>query len=78
MTYTPDLEAIKKNFVLVRSDRGDGGWSIHVPGATDADIAEGHYPPLVSGDSRDGPTDADYLAAEQAMFDKTRKFWAGL
>lgn len=39
-------------FILVRSDMGDGGWSLHAPGATDEDIATGDAAPLVTGVSR--------------------------
>jgi hypothetical protein len=37
------------DFVLVRSDAGDGGWSLYAPGSTPAQIASGKAPPLVSG-----------------------------
>ena len=55
--------------VLVRSDLGDGGWSLHPAGSTDEDIAEGRAPVLASGTATmvdgvwDGPTEADYAAA---------------
>jgi hypothetical protein len=39
-------------YVLVRSDQGDGGWSIHAPGSTDKDIAAGDAPYLVCGKAR--------------------------
>ena len=41
-----------KSFTLVRSDRGDGGWTLHAPGATDEDIATGAAPALAAGVSR--------------------------
>jgi hypothetical protein len=62
-------------FTLVRSDQGDGGWSLHEPDATDEEIAEGSgrgvY--LVSGpslwnhdaDAWDRPDDSDYYAAQK-------------
>lgn len=37
------------------------GWSLHAPGATDEQIAEGEAPYLVCGDGQ--PTDADYTRA---------------
>jgi len=39
-------------FILTRSDRGDGGWSLHAPGSTDEDIATGEAAALVTGTSR--------------------------
>ncbi|CAB4144377.1 hypothetical protein UFOVP469_27 [uncultured Caudovirales phage] len=58
------------DFVLVRSDSGDGGWSLHAPGSTDEDIATGEAPALTSGPSgknRGGkwlrPNARDYAAA---------------
>lgn len=38
--------------VICRSDQGDGGWSLHRPGATDDEIASGKAPALLSGTSR--------------------------
>jgi hypothetical protein len=37
------------DLVLVRSDEGDGGWSLHAAGATDEEIAEGDAPALMTG-----------------------------
>ena len=58
------------DFVLARSDAGDGGWSLHAPGTTDEDIATGEAPALTSGPSgknRGGkwlrPNARDYAAA---------------
>jgi hypothetical protein len=58
------------DLVLVRSDAGDGGWSLHAPGATDEQIAEGDAPALLTGEADmddDGewtaPTADDYAAA---------------
>jgi hypothetical protein len=45
---------------LVECDSPDG-FSLHAPGSSDEDIADGTAPPLVSGDGR--PTEADYLEA---------------
>jgi len=36
-------------FVLVRSDAGDGGWSLYASGSTDEEIASGEAPPILSG-----------------------------
>jgi hypothetical protein len=60
--------------VLCRSDAGDGGWSLHPPHTTDADIANGDAPILASGtaerDETTGwwnrPNAADYAAAAVA------------
>lgn len=52
--------------VLCRSDRGDGGWSLHAPGSTDDEIATGDAPYLVSGGDGE-PTEADYLAAAEKL-----------
>ena len=55
--------------VLCRSDVGDGGWSLHRPGATDEQIAEGDAPVLISGvaelvdDEWTHPNQQDYDAA---------------
>jgi hypothetical protein len=38
--------------VVCRSDHGDGGWSIHAPGATSEQIADGTAPPLLTGTAR--------------------------
>ena len=65
MKRTPD-------FVLVRSDRGDGGWSLHAPTATDEQIACGDALPLVSGTARRSragwsrPNATDYEQAADA------------
>jgi hypothetical protein len=60
-------------FVLCRSDAGDGGWSLHAPGSTAEQIADGTARYLTSGpaeDCRGGewsrPNEADYAAAEAA------------
>ena len=39
------------NFVMCRSDAGDGGWSLHPPGASDQEIGGGDAPAIVSGPS---------------------------
>lgn len=59
------------SLVLCRSDRGDGGWSLHAPGSTDEDIANGDAPYLVSGTAEwdeasntwNRPNYADFIAA---------------
>jgi hypothetical protein len=61
-------------FVICRSDSGDGGWSLHQPGATDAEIGNGDAPCLVSGPAEwdddkgewNRPNEADYRAAAEA------------
>jgi hypothetical protein len=45
---------------LVECDSPDG-FSLHAPGSSDEDIADGTAPPLVSGDGQ--PTEADYIEA---------------
>ena len=58
-----------RNLVLVRSDAGDGGWSLHAPGSSDEQIASGYAPCLVSGTAIciggtwDRPAEADYQLA---------------
>jgi len=37
--------------ILVRSDAGDGAWSLHDPEADDHEIAYGSEPPLASGEA---------------------------
>jgi hypothetical protein len=63
--------------VLVRSDAGDGGWSLHAPGATDEQIAEGDAPALLTGEADmddDGewtaPTADDYAEALRRLASK--------
>lgn len=58
------------NLILVRSDQGDGGWSLHAPGVTDKEIAQGDAPPLLSGTATqddqgewDRPDSTDYARA---------------
>jgi hypothetical protein len=58
------------DLILVRSDAGDGGWSLHAPGSTDDQIAEGDASALADGEAEMGddgewnaPTPADYAAA---------------
>jgi hypothetical protein len=61
------------DLVLVRSDRGDGGWSLYRPFATEEEIREGDTPPLLSGGATwvDGawnrPDVDDYTAAREAL-----------
>jgi hypothetical protein len=64
-----------KDLVLCRSDHGDGGWSLHAPGATDAEIASGDAPYLACGEAEwdeergdwNRPNEADYEAAHAAL-----------
>ena len=57
------------DLVLVRSDTGDGGWSLHPAGSTDEQIASGDAPYLVSGSAQwvdgewDRPNAEDYAQA---------------
>jgi hypothetical protein len=58
------------DLVLCRSDKGDGGWSLHAPGSTDEDIATGNAPPLLTGQGERGalehwtrPAPIDYARA---------------
>ena len=59
--------------ILVRSDHGDGGWSLHPAGVTDDAIAEGDALTLADGPAEhvgggwDRPNAADYIAAETAL-----------
>ena len=53
-------------FQLVRSDLGDGGWSLHDAKDTDDEIAEGLSVVLASGESG-YPSAEDYLKALTAL-----------
>ena len=61
------------NFILTRSDQGDGGWGLHAPGSTDEDIATGEASALVTGVSRKRagkwlrPNARDYTDAARAF-----------
>jgi len=39
----------QSHLILVRSDKGDGGWSLHPAGLTDEEIATGEAMLLASG-----------------------------
>ena len=60
---------------MVRSDMGDGGWSLHPVGYSDEDYAAGNVPLLASGEAVadgktgewDRPNAADYAAAEESL-----------
>lgn len=62
-TYNP------ADLILVRSDNGDGGWSLHPPMSTDDAIANGLAPILAEGEANridnewDRPNDDDYELA---------------
>jgi hypothetical protein len=68
-----------KNLTLCRSDNGDGGWSLHAPGATDEEIRNGDAPAILSGDAEwvwsgawadgqwDRPDAEDYARAERIV-----------
>lgn len=74
--FVPEYTA--RDLVLCRSDKGDGGWSLHAPGTTDQQIAGGESVPLLSGeaewDSRAGdwsqPDEDDYRAAIAELANK--------
>ena len=59
------------DLVLVRSDTGDGGWSLHPAGSTDEQIASGDAPYLGSGTAQwvdgdwDRPNAQDYAKANE-------------
>ena len=59
--------------ILVRSDAGDGAWSLRDPEVNDHEIADGSAPPLVSGEAswRNGrwsrPDERDYDRALHAL-----------
>ena len=57
--------------VLCRSDRGDGGWSLHSPGATDEDVASGDAPPLSSGTAKWDEIAGDWDRPDQRDYDTT-------
>jgi hypothetical protein len=70
-----DLGLLPK-LVLTRSDQGDGGWSLHPPGTTDEQIANGDVAPLATGESFPSavlgkkwarPNDADYTSAYRSL-----------
>lgn len=46
-THEDCMEAYR--LTLVRSDAGDGGWSLYPPDTTDKEIAEGDALPLLTG-----------------------------
>jgi hypothetical protein len=67
---THEEYARRLGFVLVRSDQGDGGWSLHRGGATDEEIASGDAPAILTGQAEETeagdwsrPDDADYARA---------------
>jgi hypothetical protein len=55
--------------LLVRSDQGDGGWSLHAPWATANQIASGDEPPLPSG-TADYTSDGEWARPDR--FDYAR------
>jgi len=67
------------DLILVRSDLGDGGWSLHMPGSSDEEIVEGDGF-LLSGTSEwdddsqswGRPNVADYMKAELILEQKER------
>ena len=63
-TYTAD------DLVLCQSV---DGFSLHAPGSTDEEIANGDAPYLVSGPGE--PTDADYELALKILSERERETW---
>lgn len=63
-TYTVD------DLVLCQSA---DGFSVHEPGSTDEEIANGDAPYLVSGPGE--PTDADYERALKILSERERETW---
>ncbi len=67
------MGAIERRLQVVRSDWGDGGWSLHPAEATDEAIAEGAAPTLLTGDAVwigddwSRPNTADYVRALQRL-----------
>ncbi len=66
--------------ILCRSDAGDGGWSLHRPGTTNEQIANGEGILLTgtatwddAADHWDAPTLEDYEEAERLMFDEAER-----
>lgn len=58
------------DLILVRSDAGDGGWSIHAPGLSNDEIAEGDGLLLcgtatMTDGGWDAPTANDYAEAQR-------------
>jgi hypothetical protein len=58
-----------EQLILVRSDAGDGGWSLHAPWATADQIANGDEPPLQSG-TADYTSDGEWARPDR--FDYAR------
>jgi hypothetical protein len=68
--------------ILVRSDQGDGGWSLHAPWATADQIASGDGPPLQIGSAdytSDGewarPDRFDYARAMNVLSARGPRIW---
>jgi hypothetical protein len=58
-----------EQLILVRSDAGDSGWSLHAPWATADQIANGDEPPLQSG-TADYTSDGEWARPDR--FDYAR------
>lgn len=70
----------KFDLILCRSDESDGGWSLHAPGTTDADIASGDAPCLLTGEAErteggwSRPDAADYRHARDVLATQHPRF----
>lgn len=66
------MDTIASHLVLIRSDTGDGGWSLHHKSMEDADgvptrvLVSGSSDLDVTMDAWMRPNDEDYAAAERA------------
>jgi hypothetical protein len=67
---------------LLRSDKGDGGWSLHAPWALPREIASGEEPPLLTGTAQqdgdgewDRPDRADRYQAFMVLKVKDKRRW---
>jgi hypothetical protein len=56
--------------ILVRSDAGDGGWSLHAPWATADQIASGDESPLQSG-TADYTSDGEWARPDRFDYART-------
>jgi len=62
-----------RDLVICRSDAGDGGWSLHPPGTTDASLADGSARTLAYGHaerSADGEWDRPSAEDRHAAWDE--------
>jgi hypothetical protein len=64
------------DLVLVRSDAGDGGWSLHAPGSTEEAIASGDATYLESGEAE--MQDGEWSRPDARDYRQARTFLAHL